>query len=426
MSSANEESAERQGLLPRFTLKDADMFLLSDALGDIQSSRDGLFSNDTRMLSRYELQIAERRPALLGAALSQDNTMLTSHLTNLPLPILGEGVIPRGVIHIERSRLLWQGSLHERLKLTNFGNLVAQVPLRFCFDADFADIFEIQGTVRQRSGARQPPEIDGRTVRLGYRGLDERERVTYLAFSRVPQVLETHEARFMFELHNREPVELFVEISTAAQPAPAAERFAAAAEGAAAKMSQRVAAAATLRTSGRLFDEWINKSRSDLALLTTDLATGPYPYAGIPWFATQFGRDAIITALQTLWTQPRLAAGVLRFLASTQARETSAFRDSEPGKIMHESRRGEMAALGEVPFGCYYGGVDTTPLFVMLAGAYEKQTGDRSVVDAIWDNLLAAIGWVEGRMRRSPTGFLDYARGQKSGLANQGWKDSQD
>jgi glycogen debranching enzyme len=217
-----------------------------------------------------------------------------------------------------------------------------------------------------------------------------------------------------------------VEIGADLRETPTRARFEAAAQRLDESMRQRLDAGASIDTSGRLFNLWLDRSRSDLALLTTALPTGPYPYAGIPWFATQFGRDAIITALQTLWINPGLAAGVLSFLASTQATEDSEFRDSQPGKIMHEMRRGEMAALQEVPFGQYYGGVDTTPLFVMLAGAYEARTGDRSVVDRIWNQLTAAIAWIERRMDASPTGFLDYARGESTGLVNQGWKDSRD
>src|SRR4029079_4285872 len=184
--------------------------------------------------------------------------------------------------------------------------------------------------------------------------------------------------------------ELSIEIGAEEQDAPSTERFNSAAADLTTDMQQRLGQGAAASTSGRLFAQWIDRSRSDLALLTTALPTGPYPYAGIPWFATQFGRDAIITALQTLWLNPQLAAGVLSFLATTQALEDSAFRDSQPGKIMHEMRRGEMAALHEVPFGQYYGGVDTTPLFVMLAGAYEKRTGDCALIDSIWDSLVAA------------------------------------
>lgn len=133
-------------------------------------------------------------------------------------------------------------------------------------------------------------------------------------------------------------------------------------------MRDKRRAGARVRSSNPLFSEWIDRSLADLGLLTTDLETGPYPYAGIPWFSTPFGRDAIITSLQMLWLQPTLARGVLRFLAAHQAREDSAFRDAEVGKIMHETRKSEMAATGEVPFALYYGGVDSTPLFIVLAG----------------------------------------------------------
>lgn len=424
--SAAEEPGEGRGLLPRFTLKDGNTFLLADALGDIQGRDDGLFKNDTRMLSRFELEIAGRRPSLLGAAIDQDNTLFTAHLTNRPLRALGEQSIPKGVIHIERKRFLCEEHLFEQLRLTNFSEENTHLPLKLLFAADFVDIFEVQGHVRPARGEMLPPVVDQHAVCLAYRGRDDRVRSTYIRFSQPAHSISPHSAEFLIELAIGAVVDLLIEIGTDMRGAPGAESFQIAARQVSNNMEARLAQGASISTSGKLFNQWIERSRSDLALLTTPLPTGPYPYAGIPWFATQFGRDAIITAMQTLWINPELAAGVLSFLASTQAQETSAFRDSQPGKIMHETRRGEMATLGEVPFGQYYGGVDTTPLFLMLAGSYENHTGDRSLVDRIWSNILAATAWVERRLDASPTGFLDYARAEKTGLVNQGWKDSHD
>jgi glycogen debranching enzyme len=182
---------------------------------------------------------------------------------------------------------------------------------------------------------------------------------------------------------------------------------------------------AALRAPGRLFDAWLERSRADLALLTTQLPTGPFPYAGIPWFSTPFGRDAIITSLQILWLDPALARGVLSFLAKTQAHERSEYQDSAPGKIMHEARKGEMTALKEVPFGQYYGAVDTTPLFVMLAGAYAERTADFDFIDEIWPSLEAAMSWIENEQANDADGFVCY-RANAGGLINQAWKDSND
>jgi len=421
-----DERADKRGLLPRFTLKDGNSFLLADALGDIHSHDDGLFTDDTRVLSRLELMVAGRRPSLLGAAIDQDNTLFTAHLTNRPLTAPGELAIPHGVIHIERTRLLWANRLFERIRLTNFGENEIEVPLTLLFDADFVDIFEVQGQVRPARGNMRPAQTGVSDVCLSYEGRDARLRSMCLEFSLMPVSLSAHEAHLQVEVRKGESTEIFLEAGPTREDPPGSARFAAAVEQLAASMRHRLGQGATIDTSTRLFNQWVERSRCDLALLTTPLVTGPYPYAGIPWFATQFGRDAIITALQTLWVNPSLAAGVLAYLASKQAHETSTFRDSQPGKIMHEARRGEMAALGEVPFGLYYGGVDTTPLFVMLAGAYEASTGDESVVDGIWGALIAATAWIEGRLDASPTGFLDYARGEHSGLVNQAWKDSHD
>lgn len=419
------EAVDKRGLLPRFTLKDGNSFLLTDALGDIQSADDGFFHNDTRMLSRFELSIADRRPSLLGAAINRDNTLFTSHLTNRPLTAPGELAIPHGVIHIERSHFLSEDCVFSRICLTNFGEQAVDVPLVLRFAADFADIFEVQGHVRTQRGQLLEPSADDATVRLSYRGRDEVVRQTCLSFDPLPTNIDAERVEFRLKLMHRATADVFIAIGPAGDE-PRSETFQAAAQRLSRSMQSRLTQGASVSTSMRLFNQWIDQSRADLALLTTSLPTGPYPYAGIPWFATQFGRDAIITSLQTLWINPALAGGVLAFLASMQATEESTFRDSQPGKIMHEIRRGEMAALQEVPFGQYYGGVDSTPLFVMLAGAYEARTGDPRMADSIWGALLRATAWIESRMSDSTIGFLDYARGERTGLANQAWKDSHD
>jgi glycogen debranching enzyme len=234
------------------------------------------------------------------------------------------------------------------------------------------------------------------------------------------------EAVFHVSLRTDECLELYVEVGAAKVDLPSRARFRAAAARARFAMRDRRRRGARLRSNGRLFNAWIDKSRADIALLTTMMDTGPYPYAGIPWFSTAFGRDGIIAAWQILWLSPGLAKGVLSYLAEWQASERSAFRDSAPGKIMHETRRGEMANLGEVPFGRYYGGVDTTPLFVALAGAYAERTGDYAQIDRWWPALERAAGWITAAADSHPLGLISYARGAESGLANQGWKDSGD
>lgn len=407
-------------------LKHDDALVVADAFGDILGDGDGLFLEDTRILSRFCLTLGGQTPSLLGASVSEDNVRFTAHLSNRPLPMLGGQATPEGVIHVERSRLLWSMRLYERVVLANFAESEAIVPLAFDFTADFRDMFEVRGTTRQNRGLTLQAEVNCDTVRFRYKGLDGVIRTSAVTFSEPPSKLASDRAEFIFTVGAGASREIYVEIGPTAEAPASRERYRAAAARARQNARTIGGRGAPVRTSNRLFNEWLARSRADLTLLTTQLATGSYPYAGIPWFSTPFGRDAIITALQMLWLDPMLARGVLAFLAQHQAQEISSFQDSAPGKIMHEMRRGEMSALHENPFGRYYGGVDTTPLFVVLAGAYAERTGDMAFVDELWPALQAAMGWVEDKADMNQDGFVDYVRGASTGLANQGWKDSRD
>ncbi len=407
-------------------LKDGDSFLVANAYGDIEGDSDGLFHDDTRLLSVARMRIAGARPEMLSATVTRDNVFFVAHLTNQPLPPLGVNPLPSGLLHVMRTRFLSGNRLYERLRFHNFGLQPVRAPLHFAYDADFRDMFEVRGVERPARGETQPARIGDASITFGYRGLDGRLRESVVAFSKRPASLDADGAAFELALEPGGSDELFIEVGLVEQATPTLARYRQAAAHARRRMRARSRRGARVRSGGPLFGDWLERSRADLALLTSDLPTGPYPFAGIPWFSTPFGRDAVITSLQTLWLNPGLARGVLAFLAEHQAHESSSFLDAAPGKIMHETRKGEMARLRELPFGLYYGGVDTTPLFVMLAGAYATRTGDLGFVDRLWPALKAATAWIERTCDRNPLGLLDYARGEDSGLANQGWKDSED
>ena len=407
-------------------LKDGDSFLVANAYGDIESDSDGFFHDDTRLLSSLHMRVAGLQPEMLSAAVTSDNVFFVAHVTNRPLPPLGVSSIAAGVVHIVLTRFLCGDRLFQRIRLHNFGHLDVQAALQFDFAADFRDMFEVRGCVRPARGELLPTQVGERGVEFSYRGLDNRLRTSVLTFSRPPAQLSNGACEFPLQLAPGGSDELYLEVGLDWQDAPARTRFRNAAASARRSMRRRQRHGARVRSEGPLFTDWLERSRADLALLTSELPTGPYPYAGIPWFSTPFGRDAVITALQTLWLNPGLARGVLAFLSVHQATQESAFLDSAPGKIMHETRKGEMAATKELPFGLYYGGVDTTPLFVMLAGAYAERSGDLAFVDTLWPSLLAATAWIERVCDANPLGLLDYERGESSGLSNQGWKDSED
>jgi glycogen debranching enzyme len=416
--------------LPLRVMKHGDSFAIFDPRGDMiqsEAGEHGLFHAGTRFLSQLELRLGGRRPLLLSSTISEDNAVFTADLTNPDVVVEGRVVLGRGVVHIFRSRVLSNGGWSERLRVANHARHPIEVTLSMRFDSDFADVFEVRGTRRQRRGHRlvAPPGPD--TV-LRYRGLDGIERRCRIHATVTPNRSDDEgllEYRVSLEPHGcfENEIGIACEIDDASRAIEPYDVAVATVRGNAAIYDVREC---TIVSSNESFNRWMRRSASDLRMMLTETPHGPYPYAGIPWFSTPFGRDGIITALELLWAAPAVARGVLTFLADTQATEICDAKDAQPGKILHEMRAGEMASLGEIPFGQYYGSADATPLFIMLAAAYFERTRDLPFIERIWPNILAAVDWMERYGDADGDGFIEYARRSETGLVQQGWKDSHD
>ncbi|ABD05744.1 Amylo-alpha-1,6-glucosidase [Rhodopseudomonas palustris HaA2] len=414
---------------PRTALKHDDTFLVLDSHGDIGAAAggsDGLFNADTRYLARLQLRLDDMQPLLLGSNLRDDNSALTVDLTNPDIYRDGRLVLAKDLLHIVRTIFLWRGTAFQRIGLQNHGDAEASFELSLDFDTDFADLFEVRGSVRPRRGERASRRLSPCDVAFDYRGLDDTSRGTAMHFDPAPARLEVNRAVYQFTLAPQQTASVFLAVSCNRPATQQLMPFFQSLLAHRREMRQATLGVTTVETSNDIFNEVLCQAMADLNMLTTETPQGRYPYAGIPWYSTTFGRDGLITALQMLWIDPRIARGVLRRLAAHQATAVDPLNDAEPGKILHEMRGGEMAALREVPFAQYYGSVDSTPLFVMLAGLYVERTGDDSTLKELWPAIEKAIGWIDGPGDPDRDGFVEYQRATDQGLQNQGWKDSYD
>jgi glycogen debranching enzyme len=407
-------------------LKRGESFAVFDRGGNIRNvgrGEQGLYVRGTRFLSRFELSLSGAQLLLLGSTVHHGAPILSVDLTNPDLARAESILLERGRLHVSRSNTLAEDGFEERIEITNFDLEPVRFSLRIAVDVDFADIFEVRGFRRDQRGRAFDPVVEGGSLFFRYAGLDGVVRQTRIGGD--PGLrFEGRELATDVELDPRERRAFRIVVH--AEETPRSADYIRPEERRAfpSSTSPTPAAAAHVETSSLRWSEWLQRSTDDLAMMVTTTDYGPYPYAGIPWFSAPFGRDGIITALQRLWLDPTLARGVLGFLAATQARDVDEARDAEPGKILHEARLGELATRGEVPFGRYYGSVDATPLFVVLAGAYFERTNDREFLTALWPHVEAAIGFVD--RRSDERGFLVYQRRSASGLVQQGWKDSAD
>src|ERR1700732_2754004 len=414
---------------PRRALKHDDTFVVLDSHGDIGASAggpDGLFNADTRYLARLELLLSGVQPLLLGSNLRDDNSALTVDLTNPDVYSNDRIVLQKDMLHIVRTIFLWRGTAYQRIGVQNHGDRLASFDVTLLFNNDFADLFEVRGERRPRRGIGSSKLLGPTDASFEYKGLDGNLRRTTLHFDPRPTRLAVNAATYHLDLAPRQVKSLFVAASCNKPAEFKPARFFRGLLAHRREMRRLTVGAASIETSNNIFNEVLCQAMADLNMLMTDTPQGRYPYAGIPWYSTTFGRDGIITAMQMLWVDSRIARGVLKRLAFYQAQTVDPVSDAEPGKILHEMRGGEMASLREVPFAQYYGSVDATPLFVLLAGLYVERTGDEETLAELWPSIEAALGWIDGAGDPDGDGFVEYRRASEQGLANQGWKDSYD
>jgi glycogen debranching enzyme len=439
---------------PTLTLKDDDLFLITDTLGNISGcSRDetiasmGLFCRDTRFLSRLELQIGGRSPILLTSN-ADKGFALSALCTNPSIPDINAETIS-----IQREIVL-NGGLFEELTIHNYNTTPVSFELSLSFDADFADLFEIRGFHRKQRGnllrrvhterndradSAVPQSIEELT--LAYQGLDAAILESHIQFLHLrPNYLKGYTAIWQIRLESHASCQLGYRLqmlmnnrSVSGVHVPSALLQAKAAE--LMEEDHWRSQITQMRTDNPQINQAIERAEQDIYLLrqTFDRVStspgnpamrGTVLSAGVPWFCTLFGRDAIIAASQILILDPKIARETLMVLAQYQGKVDDEWREEQPGKILHEIRMGEMARCEEIPHTPYYGTVDATPLWLMLYAEYYAWTHDTETLDRLWENALAAMGWID-RMC-AETGYLSYFRTSARGLVNQGWKDSGD
>ncbi|HEY1850666.1 MAG TPA: amylo-alpha-1,6-glucosidase [Candidatus Binataceae bacterium] len=425
-------------------LADGHSFSIFDAGGDILESpleALGLFHSDTRFLSRFELRIDGEVPYFLNSFLSDDKAQLRVNLTNPDLNVQGDTIgLPRNSIQLERSWTLGQAALFHRLVVRNYTQAPIKIDLEFRFGVDFVDLFEVRGVKRDHHGEMLPPERQADRIKFLYRGLDHALRFSEMHFLQAPTKLEADRAVYSLNLEPdaHSTLELGISCGNLGNDTSVTHKSAAHAaakpstnfdhvlRGRHSQIAHTANGWAKISANNQLMNSLLRHSECDLLSIISHDADGTFIMAGIPWFATLFGRDSIITALSVLPFAPGIAAGTLRTLARFQGTEVNQSRDEQPGKIVHEMRAGEMAVLHEIPFGRYYGSVDSTPLFLWLFGRYVATTGDLKFAEELWPHVDRALRWIEQYGDPDGDGYVEYMRETPQGLANQGWKDSFD
>ncbi len=409
-------------------LKHDRLFLLLDANGDITppgNSGLGLFCDDTRILSTYELRVAGGPPARLSSEASRMYAAQVD-LAVTDAAFGGDPWTSTNRVHIRREVLL-DDRLTECVTITSYMHRPVDYWAELTIGCDFADIFEVRGWRRSARGTFYAPRVERDAVHFAYRGRDGTDITSTIRFDTPPSELMPTAARWRLRLEPQQAVELqwsvgpshVVRIPPAAPTAPRHAHLDA-------EYASWCDSCTHWRTDVEEFDSALARATEDLGALYITTPAGRVPTAGIPWYVAPFGRDSIITSLQTLCLAPTIAVDTLRYLAHYQGTRDDAFTEEQPGKIMHELRRGEMARAREIPFIPYYGTADATPLWLILLHEVWRWTGDEAFVRTMLPHAERALDWIDRYGDMDGDGFVEYMRRSPKGLINQGWKDSHD
>jgi glycogen debranching enzyme len=413
-------------------VKEGETFLYSDIEGNLDDRVElglGLYHMDTRFLSHFRLRIAERDPILLSSSAER---VYVSHvdLTNPDLYREDRPAISQHTLNIRRIRAI-RGRLYERIRIKNYNPHPIEVDLDLTFGADFADLFEVRGLTRETRGTYDPPTTSERSIEFGYTGEDGVRRRTRIEFGVRPARVEVRgdlvQAWFTVHLpaHETTTIPLVVEpVVEDSYPPPG--DFDEVVHSLRHDYEAWERESAQIRTDNEVFDQLLTRGLRDLRGLYTDLDGAGIIAAGIPWYVAIFGRDTMITSHQMLMLSSRPARESLQVLAGFQGSEVDDWRDKEPGKILHEIRKGELARSGYIPHSPYYGSVDATPWFLILLAQYFRWTNDLGFVKELLPAAEAALEWIDRYGDADNDGFVEYRSRSPRGLRNQGWKDAHD
>jgi glycogen debranching enzyme len=413
-------------------VKEGDTFLYTDLEGNLDHGGSyglGLYARDTRFLSHFRMTVSGRDPVLLTSS-SERAYMSHVDLTN---PDLYEGdvlAVPQQTLNIRRIRAI-KGRLFERVRVKNYNAFAVSLDVEFVLGADFADIFEVRGMLPPQRLAPEPPLLEERAIEFAVGGRDGVRRRTRVEFSTRPDRLEADGPlvylafRLTLGPYQTRLIGLTVE-PIVAEERPASMEFDVAVHQLRRSYEEWERECTEIVTDNELFNQLLDRSLRDLRALYTETDGGGILAAGIPWYVTVFGRDALIASHQLLSVNPRPARETLEFLARHQGTEVDDWRDEQPGKILHEIRRGELAGAGIVPHTRYFGSVDSTPLFLILYAQYLRWTGDVAFAERLLPAAEAALRWIDEYGDMDGDGFVEYLCRSSGGMRNQGWKDSRD